>query len=343
MMLLAPNLKHGLQVIAFNTLIALGITAFDDHGLVINWVYSQCIGLSIWALIELGHATLIRDYETQLHRMFWIVPVSVVLGYLAGTAFSSALLSHHGFDFLIQQPRKALGFLLISMAAGGVISYFFVSREQLNIARLSLARTQADIEAAQRQAALAQLKLLQSQLEPHMLFNTLANLRALIALDPVRAQDMLDRLVSFLRSALSASRVATHPLQAEFDRLQDYLELMAVRMGPRLRYTLNLPPELAAQPVPPLLLQPLVENAIKHGLEPKVEGGNITVLARLADQQLVLEVQDTGVGLPPNMTPAGFGLSQVRERLTATYGPQATITLIANNEGVTRAKVTFPI
>jgi sensor histidine kinase YesM len=320
--------------------IALGISAFDGHGLISNWVYSQCIGLSIWALIEAAHATLIRDYETQLHRIFWIVPVSVVLGYLAGTAISSALLGNHGVDFLIQQPRKALGFLLISMTAGGVISYFFVSRELLALARLDLARTQADIEAAQRQATQAQLKLLQSQLEPHMLFNTLANLRALIALDPDRAQDMLDRLVAYLRSTLSASRVTSHPLQVEFDRLRDYLELMAVRMGPRLHYTLDLPTALAAQPVPPLLLQPLVENAIKHGLEPKLDGGSIIVLARQTDGAMVLEVHDTGVGLPANQA-AGFGLTQVRERLHTAYGDLSTIELVATSQGITCARVTF--
>ena len=325
----------------FNTIIALGITTFDEHPFSVNLMYSQCIGLCIWALIEAAHQTLVRNPETQVHRMFWIVPVSVVLGYLAGTAISSMLLSHQGFDFLAHEPRKALGFLFISLAAGGAISYFFVSREQLAITRLDLARTQADIEAAQRQATQAQLQLLQSQLEPHMLFNTLANLRALIALDQPRAQDMLDRLVAYLRATLSASRVTSHSLQAEFDRLRDYLELMTVRMGPRLHYTLDLPPALATQPVPPLLLQPLVENAIKHGLEPKVEGGSITVLARLAGAALVLEVQDTGVGLPPNQPP-GFGLTQVRERLHTAYGDRAAIELVANNQGNTRARVTFP-
>jgi sensor histidine kinase YesM len=336
-----PIFKRCLQAMVFNTVIALGITTFDEKGLVVNLVYSQCIGLSIWSLIEAAHGTLVRDYATQLHRMFWIVPASVVLGYLAGTAISSVLLAHQSLGLLVHEPRKALGFLFISMAAGGVISYFFVSREQLAMARLDLARTQADIEAAQRQATEAQLKLLQSQLEPHMLFNTLANLRALIALDPARAQDMLDRMVAYLRSTLSASRVATHPLQAEFDRLRDYLELMTVRMGPRLHYTLDLPLALATQPVPPLLLQPLVENAIKHGLEPKVEGGSITVLARLAGAAMVLEVHDTGVGLPPNQPP-GFGLTQVRERLHTAYGDLATIELIATSPGFTCARVTFP-
>ena len=144
---------------------------------------------------------------------------------------------------------------------GTVISVVVLSTME----RLSSMRIQA--EAAQRQAAENQLQLLQSQLEPHMLFNTLANLRVLIGIDPERAQAMLDRLIAFLRATLNASRRPSHPLAAEFTHLDDYLALMAVRMGPRLQVHFDLPEALGPLPVPPLLLQPLVENAIKHGLE----------------------------------------------------------------------------
>ncbi len=161
--------------------------------------------------------------------------------------------------------------------------------------RLSSARAAA--ATAQRQAAEHQLRLLQSQLEPHMLFNTLANLRVLIGIDPPRAQAMLDRLIAFLRATLAASRAGTHSLADEFARLDDYLALMAMRMGARLQPVLTLPPALAALPVPPLLLQPLVENSIRHGLEPKVEGGRIEVSAALEGGQLLLTVLDSGVGL----------------------------------------------
>ena len=197
----------------------------------------------------------------------------------------------------------------------------------------------------------ARLKLLETQLEPHMLFNTLANLRVLIGTDPARAQEMLDRMIAYLRATLSASRSTQHPLENEFDRLRDYLELMAVRMGPRLAYTLDLPDALRSVPVPPLLLQPLVENAIRHGLEPQVEGGHITVRAstRPGDSgpQLVLEVIDTGVGLPEQLPPPSpgqsFGLAQARERLATLHGNAGTLELIAENTGGTRANVIFPL
>jgi LytS/YehU family sensor histidine kinase len=202
------------------------------------------------------------------------------------------------------------------------------------------------IEEVGRQASESRLRLLETQLEPHMLFNTLANLRTLIAIDPARAQTMLDHLIAYLRATLSASRAGTHTLEQEFERLRDYLELMAVRMGPRLQFTLDLPAALAAQTIPPLLLQPLVENSIQHGLEPKVQGGSITVSARLEGGRVCLEVCDTGLGLGP-ATPGsdgkGFGVGQVRERLATVYGAAGTIDFVAVQEGGTRATVSFPL
>jgi len=245
--------------------------------------------------------------------------------------------------------------LFISLGAT-VISWVVIS----SMERLASARTQA--EAAQRQAAETQLRLLQSQLEPHMLFNTLANLRVLVGLDPARAQDMLDHLIAYLRATLSASRTAAHPLATEFQRVDDYLALMAVRMGPRLQVVLDLPKALRPLSVPPMLLQPLVENAIKHGLEPQVQGGRIEVRARQQGAQLWLTVRDTGVGLqaathplsPPNpaspTAPAahgsgGFGMAQVRERLATLYGPAASATLTPADdaEGGTVVTLRLPL
>jgi LytS/YehU family sensor histidine kinase len=161
---------------------------------------------------------------------------------------------------------------------------------------------------------------------------------------------MLDHLIDYLRATLGASRASEHALQTEFERLRDYLALMAVRMGARLQYTLDLPHELASHQVPKLLLQPLVENSIRHGLEPKVEGGSVRVSARREGDWLMLEVTDTGVGIQPGMeglpaaptTAGGFGVAQVRERLATAYGNQCTIELIAPNEGGTRATLRFP-
>ena len=215
--------------------------------------------------------------------------------------------------------------------------------------RLSAARAQA--EAAQRQAAENQLRLLQSQLEPHMLFNTLANLRVLIGMDPARAQAMLDRLINFLRATLNASRTPQHALATEFERVADYLALMDVRMGPRLQARLDLPSELRHLPVPSLLLQPLVENAIKHGLEPKVQGGRIEVSARRDAGLLLLSVRDTGIGLDAAAASSAhaqgshFGLAQARERLATLFGSRATLSLAdaGDSEGGVLVSLRLPI
>jgi sensor histidine kinase YesM len=332
-----PSFQRLLLIGVFNTAIALGVTAFTDYGLWVNWVYSQCIGVSIWALIDFGQCGLITNLQQQWRRLLLFVPLAVTLGYFLGTALAKVLLSQqqslaHGAKPLSLE----LGFLIVSLFAGSVATYYFMSREQL-------AQAHADIARSQRQMAEAQLKLLQSQLEPHMLFNTLANLRALITLDPLQAQAMLDRMVAYLRATLNSSRATAHPLQAEFDRLRDYLDLMAVRMGPRLHYTLDLPEVLAQQPVPPLLLQPLVENAIKHGLDPKIEGGTVTVRASLEHGLVTLTVQDNGVGLPSHVALLdGFGLTQVRQRLTSSYGAEGAFTLRAGSGAGTLARITFP-
>jgi hypothetical protein len=225
---------------------------------------------------------------------------------------------------------------------GGLATFFAITV----VERLS--RLRAEAEAARRSAAEFQLSLLQAQLEPHMLFNTLANLRVLIGLDAAAAQAMLDRLIAFLRAVLSASREASQPLAAEFDRVADYLALMQVRMGPRLAVRIELPPALGALPVPPLILQPLVENAIRHGLEPRREGGRVEVSAAREGARLVLRVRDTGVGpaaTPPATSGTGFGVEQVRRRLATLHGSAARFTLepAPGPEGGALAVIELPV
>lgn len=331
--------RRALAAVVFNTVIALAITAVSGETLAVNMVYSQFIGLFIWGLIDGGRFVLHPGGWPGAPRMAALVVGSVLLAYLLGSACANLLLGRPLLIGLNNFPRATLGFVLMSLSAGGFGAYYFTSREMLARARLAG-------EEAQRQASEARLRLLESQLEPHMLFNTLANLRALIGTDPERALAMLDRLNDFLRATLKASRADAsaghHTLADEFARLRDYLELMAVRMGPRLRYTLDLPDALSHQSVPPLLLQPLVENCIRHGLEPSREGGEIRVVARLGAGGLELEVSDTGVGCEAEPA-AGFGLSQVRERLTTAYPGRAALAWHSAPGAGTRALLTLPL
>ncbi len=331
--------RRALVAVVFNTVIALAITVVSGDTFAVNLLYSQFIGLGIWACIDGGRYVLSPRGWPGAPAMGALVVFSVLTSYPLGSIAANFLLGRELLTGLSNFPRATLGFLLMSLSAGAFGAYFFTSREMLAQARLAR-------EEAQRQASEARLKLLESQLEPHMLFNTLANLRALIGTDPERATAMLDRLNGYLRATLSASRTdalsGRHTLADEFDRLRDYLELMAVRMGPRLRFSLVLPDALATLGVPPLLLQPLVENGIRHGLEPSREGGEIRVIARQAEDGLELEVSDTGVGCEPSPRP-GFGLSQVRERLETAYAGRARLDWHSSPGAGTRARLKLPL
>ena len=333
-------LRHGVQNFALNTLIATVLWAGTMHHFDVQWVYSQAIGTSIWLIIDGGRFVVDKDSPIgwpRGRRGLALVAFAIVVGCVLGTLVGDAYAHQSSFERVFASAKSAASVFLITLVMGGVISYhYYVAGKS--------AYFQAAHAAIQGHAAEAQLKLLQSQLEPHMLFNTLANLRVLINADPARATLMLDHMIGYLRATLSASRATTHALSAEFERLHDYLELMAVRMGPRLQFSLELPEDLAAIPVPPLLLQPLVENSIKHGLEPSVAGGNITVQALRSGATLTLQVRDTGVGLGDQpLRETGFGLTQVRERLATAYGADATIDLLANDPAGTLARITLPL
>ena len=314
-------------------------------------VFSLCIGFSCQLLIDGGRRLaarwlLQRRPDDAVLRggwpgWHWTLPIilagswgGIQLGYpLAGWILGIAV-RHPGPE----RPRAWIFVLAVSFIAGLVMVYWSWSRARI-------AASEARAQAAQRAAAENRLKLLESQLEPHMLFNTLANLRVLIALDATRAQAMLDHLIAFLRATLNASRAGLHPLADEFARIEDYLALMAVRMGPRLATQFDLPESLRELPVPPLLLQPLVENSIKHGLEPKIDGGRIELRARRDGDVLVLTVRDSGVGLAAaagNPRGTHFGLDQVRQRLAALYGSRASLVLEARPEGGTETRITLP-
>ena len=363
----AGFLQRGLRNQLLCALIALLIWLMTSDGrgsFLTAWIYSAAIGTLCWLFIDAGRLLLAswlpgRPHVSAHERSRWpgsgwmlvCVLVGTGLGYSLGSAVGDAITGFSTPSLL--QHRGAVAISIITAVAA---TWYFYAKERLRA-------EQAAADVARREAAESQLMLLQSQLEPHMLFNTLANLRVLIALDPPRAQAMLDRLIGYLRATLGASRSTLHPLSAEFDRLGDYLELMALRMGPRLRVTLDLPESLRDLAVPPLLLQPLVENSIRHGLEPKIAGGCIEVRAEQRGNRLLLTVRDTGVGLTESAErlagggapsaraagPAGanshYGTQHVADRLTTMYGNQARFTLAAapGPDGGTVAELDLPL
>jgi signal transduction histidine kinase len=205
-------------------------------------------------------------------------------------------------------------------------------------------RARAQQLAGLRHAVLAaELKALQAQVEPHFLYNTLANTRYLARHDPERAAQMLEHLIAYLHSALPDMRSQASTLGREFDLAGHYLALMAIRFGERLRYRLDCPPALAGLQVPPLLLMTLVENAVKHGVERKPGPVQVALEARRSGAAVSIVVSDDGAGIVDAVLGHGVGLRNLRQRLDALYGARAAFDLRRTPAGLTEAVLTLPV
>jgi hypothetical protein len=223
----------------------------------------------------------------------------------------------------------AMILLLVPLFLVAVVIKFFVDRSRASQKVAELKRKEADYARMTQQVTEAKLAALQAQVEPHFLYNTLASVQALTEVDPARANEMTGHLIQYLRNALPKMRESVSTVGQEIELVRAYLSILKMRMGERLAFTIDVPEALAALPFPPLMLPSLVENAIKHGLEPQREGGEVRITAALDAGRLKMVVSDTGRGF--SETPgAGVGLANIRERLAALYGEAARFTLEAN-------------
>jgi sensor histidine kinase YesM len=333
--------QHGLYAFAFNTGIAVILAAAHFGGdFFDNFVYSQCIGLSAWLLIDVSRRLLWRGKRPPLAPMIGLVSVSMLCASLGGTWLAAKWLGQP-WPWNVGRGTTAL---VTSMVAALFVTTYFYQRGKALHMEVEAAREKSRADTIERQVAETKLRLLQAQIEPHFLFNTLASVHALIPLDAARAQRMLSHLDGFLRAALAAARKENNTLADEFALLRSYLEILAIRMGPRLAFTLSLPEELAELRMPPMLLQPLVENAIKHGLEPKIDGGRIDISCEVQNQVLMIKIEDTGLGPGDSSTTgSGIGLAHVRDRLAATYGDSAALRTEQNPSGGVTATVRIPL
>jgi sensor histidine kinase YesM len=234
-------------------------------------------------------------------------------------------------------PKQAAAFILMSFGlkvlAGGKRKAELEARA---------ASTQAGEESLERRLVEAQMAALQAQVEPHFLFNTLALIGQLIETDPPQAARIHEHLIAYLRSTLPQMRArgnGTLARQVELSRA--YLAIMQARMRSRLAVSIDVPPEFQSASFPTMMLQILIENAIKHGLEPKIEGGRIDIRASVDGSTLQVDVIDDGVGF--NLHAAdGIGLANVRERLRILYGNRARLEIESMPDGGTRASIRLP-
>ncbi len=310
----------------FNTIIAIFLNAikFADGFLVI-FIFSQFIGLSCCACVLLVHNFM---QKTKPIFQAILVAVALVVGTMIGSFLGLVFSGLSSAELFEKQGIFQL--LVLGIMFGSIITYFFSSRKRI---AESLARIQEEkIKrlTSEKKATEANLKLLQAQIEPHFLFNTLSNVLSLLDTNPERGKSMLVDFINYLRASLSKIRQEQATLGQEMEMIEAYLSIFKVRMGDRLNYKIDLPKHLESILFPPMLIQPLVENAIKHGLEPKIDGGEIIIRGIEKDGRLRLEVHDTGIGFKGERD-TGMGLSNIRERLSSLFGHNGYLRLEENS------------
>jgi signal transduction histidine kinase len=224
----------------------------------------------------------------------------------------------------VSERAEGFGLLTVTgllVAPWVALSALFRHRDQvLREQALSFALERSELE---RQALDAQMRLLQAQIEPHFLFNTLANVRTLVASGAAQAPAVLDHLIEYLRAAVPRLNATEHAFEQELALVCAYLELMRMRMPDRLRFAIDIDPEVLQLQCPPMTVLTLVENAVRHGIDPSEEGGEIRVRAQRLGERYVVQVRDTGVGLRAGPGGLGTGLANLRERLRLGFQGEA--------------------
>ena len=279
--------------------------------------------------------------------------------YLYGGVDLSFLVVHnHQILATIAAANGTSSVTLICEAAGGIFSDWVQFDDGSNlenaeavtraIARRVAERRRGEQASAkqtstEKELAVAKLSLLHAQVEPHFLYNTLASAQILTRSDPARADEMLGNLISYLRHSLPRTEDGPSTLGAELERARAYLDILKIRMGARLSTQIEVPEALRSAPFPAMMLQTLVENAIKHGLEPKYGGGTVWILARENAGNLTVTVADDGQGFNAQSSGTGIGLKNLRERLRLAYGAAATFVIAANFPNGVAATITVPI
>jgi sensor histidine kinase YesM len=240
------------------------------------------------------------------------------------------------------------GVVMVILFAYLVAAKIVVRKVAQADAKVRTAVDAAEREAMERQLVQARLQVLQAQVEPHFLFNTLGAVDFLIETDPPRASRMQKALIMYLRGALPQMRQESSTLGRELGLIESYLELIKMRIEERLNVEISVPEDLQSAEFPPMVLQSVVENAIKHGIEPKPEGGRVRVRAGTQNGQLWVEVSDTGVGLPDGelldgpTSGTGLGLRNIRERLAMLYPGKSRLMLRSDPATGTLVKITVP-
>ena len=299
-------------------------------------VTALCVGYTSMILFTIAGNIRQSRVPREAMQMLAVIAGSVLGTVLAGLVKGRSIpaMFTERLSGVAISMGLGIGFGCVAVAA--VILREKAARDQARISRAESERHRLEKNVLE-----ARLQLMQAQVEPHFLFNTLANVQHLVETDPAGASRMLDSLIQYLRAALPQMREGTTNLGRELDMARAFLEIHRVRMGARMQFAIEVPAQLRERPFPPMMLISLVENAVKHGVDPCCECGCITIRAEENEGRLRVAVVDTGEGVVPKKG-GGVGLSNIRERLQALYGGEARLTLEENEPHGVVASIEVP-
>ena len=284
-------------------------------------VSALCVGYTSMLLFTVAGNVRQRYMPREAAQVLAVIVGSVVGTILAG--FVKGRDIRHMFSERLEGVSITMG---LGIGFGCVVVAWYILREKHARERERMMRAEAERHQLEKNVLEARLALMQAQVEPHFLFNTLANVQHLVETDPPEASRVLDSLIKYLRAALPQMRESTTNLGRELEMARAFLEINRVRMGSRLQFAIEVPETLKTHAFPPMMLISLVENAVKHGVDPCCDCGTITIRAREDEGRLRVSVEDTGEGIKPKKG-GGVGLSNIRERLKALYGTSARLVI----------------
>jgi LytS/YehU family sensor histidine kinase len=279
-----------------------------------------------------------RHWLTLILVIFTAVGCGSILGLNIGFFLQKKI-----FSITINLPIKhLLQIVLSAIMFSSAFSYFFITKARLRYRNEMMEQERTRRMALEKESLSANLRLLQAQIEPHFLFNTLSNVVSLIDTQPTKGKAMLLDLTQYLRTSLSRTLPEKTTLDQEIKMIKAYLNIQKIRMDERLNFKIDVPDALRQQSFPPMLLQPLVENAVKHGLEPKIEGGEIIIKALEENELLRVEIMDDGLGFS-DFNKSGVGIVNVRERLALLFGEKGRLMIEEKEPHGVRAIIEVPI
>jgi sensor histidine kinase YesM len=324
----------GILIAGFTTL--TGIT----KSFVISLIMSQSLGIPICSMM-MFLLWIFKPKPERIVSVAFIVIIGIASGTLIGLQIGPFVLQRIFSIVPEQQQKNLLKTIILAITFGSVASYFFYSKARFRVSEEVIQQERIKRLSSEKEALEANLRLLQAQIEPHFLFNTLSNVLSLIDTDPAHGKSMLVDLIHYLRTSLSRTFPDPITLDQEMDMIKAYLNIQKIRMGERLRFKIELPEAVRKHPFPPMLLQPLVENAVKHGLEPKMEGGEIMIKVTEETDLIRIEVTDTGNGFS-SFHNTGVGIGNVRERIKLLFGEEGRLILEENEPNGVRAIIEVP-